>query len=303
MIPSPAALDGDTTNIAASVHNYMESITDGLTLEQMNDFIESITAGLGVAHWTGEYGFWDTDPDTLATARRYAADEDAQLWGGAWWQWRQSCGDPHAVRWSGGEVVAPDRHGGRTSTSSAARATSTSVPTTRFLDIVGRGYPRAAPGRLVSLRSDPGTGLMKVEATASEAGGRAGRVDPDRRRVPTTRCTSSGLTDVVEEAGPRRAASSPRRWPRPAGTCCGSASPTSRCRRPAAHHLQHLVDLDQLDARAVRPRPGPDRSRRGGPEPGGLARPGRGPLHRLSDGPPARSSGPPRSGDAPVTVG
>ncbi len=171
VIPSPSAFGGDPTNVMASVHNYMESIGNEATIEQFNDFVESVTAGLGVGNWGGEYGFWDTQPSTLAKARRYAADEDDHLWGGAWWQWRQSCGDPHAVQWQGGTVVAP----GGTSTHLNLLGCPGNVdlgPNEAFLDVLGRGYPRAAPGRLTEVRSDVDTGQLTVRATTEDAGGR-----------------------------------------------------------------------------------------------------------------------------------
>ena len=172
VIPNPAAAGVDTANIVASVHNYSESIENGLglTIEGLSDLLEQLTAGLGVPNWGGEYGFWDTEPETLAKVHRYAADEDARAWGGAWWQWRQSCGDPHAVQWSGGAVVAPT--GVSTHLNKLECPGNTSAgPTDEFLDAVGRGYPRATPGRIVQLRSDIATGLMKVKATVPEAGG------------------------------------------------------------------------------------------------------------------------------------
>jgi endoglycosylceramidase len=196
VIPSAAALGGDTTNISASVHNYMESIGNELTIELMNDVIESVTAGLGVPNWGGEYGFWDVDPETLATARRYAADEDDHLWGGAWWQWRQSCGDPHAVAWSGGQVVS---YSG-TSTQLNLLGCPDNVdlgPNDAFLDIVGRGYPRAAPGRLVEVRSDPDTGLMQITASAATSGGELVVWTPTDCG-PDHLVHVAGLTDVVQ---------------------------------------------------------------------------------------------------------
>jgi endoglycosylceramidase len=198
VIPSASALGGDVSNVSAAVHNYMESITNQLTIEQMNDFIEAITTGLGVPNWGGEYGFWDVEPDTLATARRYAADEDAHLWGGAWWQWRQSCGDPHAVRWSGGQVVS----GSGTSTHLNLLSCPGNVdlgPNDAFLDIVGRGYPRAAPGRLVEVRSDSQTGLMSITATAIAAGGELVVWTPTDCG-PDHLVSVVGLTDVEQRA-------------------------------------------------------------------------------------------------------
>jgi len=199
VIPNPAVIPGGTTNVSASVHNYSESIgIPGVpvTIEALNDLIETLTAQLGVPNWGGEYGFWDTSEETLAKARRYALDEDRLAWGGAWWQWRQSCGDPHAVSWSGDQVVAP----GGTSVHLnllGCPGNQDLGPNDAFLDILGRGYPRATPGRIVELRSDPSTGWMKVKASAEEAGGELVVWTPttDDADHPVN---VSGLNDVVE---------------------------------------------------------------------------------------------------------
>ena len=199
VIPDPAAAPGGIVNVSASVHNYAESIgVPGVpvTIEGLNDVIEGITAGLGVPNWGGEYGFWDTEASTLAKARRYAADEDRRMWGGAWWQWRQSCGDPHAVSWSGDEVVAPG--GTQVHLNLLGCPGNDDLgPNDAFLDILGRGYPRATPGTFVELRSDPDTGLLKVKATVAEAGGElvvwTPTVDDAEHHV-----VSNGLVDVVE---------------------------------------------------------------------------------------------------------
>jgi endoglycosylceramidase len=169
VIPDPEAAGIDTANISASVHNYSESIGGG-SIEGLNEAIEAFTAGLGIPNWGGEYGFWDTSEETLAKARRYAADEDRLAWGGAWWQWRQSCGDPHAVSWSDGEVVPATE----TQTHLNLLGCPGDVdlgPNEDFLRILGRGYPRAAPGRIDELRSDPVTGALRVTATVDRAGG------------------------------------------------------------------------------------------------------------------------------------
>lgn len=171
VIPNPDAIGLGTRNVVASVHNYAESITTPgleLTIEGLNQVIVTIAASLGVATWGGEYGFWDTQPATLAKVHRYAADEDAHLLGGAWWQWRQSCGDPHSVRWEGDHVVAPS--GEETHLNRLGCPDNTDLgPTDAFLEVLGRGYPRATPGRLASLRSDPATGQLEVHATAQTA--------------------------------------------------------------------------------------------------------------------------------------
>ena len=74
-------------------------------------------------------------------------------------------------------------------------------PNLEFLRILGRGYPRATPGRIVSLTSDPDTGLLRIDANADRPGGElvvwTPTVDGPDHRVHTV-----GLVDVVEHAVP-----------------------------------------------------------------------------------------------------
>ena len=44
--------------------------------EQTNSLLVGLAQSQGTALWLGEYGFWSTDPETLAVAQRFAADED-----------------------------------------------------------------------------------------------------------------------------------------------------------------------------------------------------------------------------------
>jgi endoglycosylceramidase len=195
VIPDPKAAGVDLANISGSVHNYSESIGGG-SIEGLNDGIEGITAGIGVANWGGEYGFWDTSPETLEKARRYAADEDDHRWGGAWWQWRQSCGDPHAVQWEGDEVVAPTEDSVHLNVLGCPDNEDLG-PNDAFLDILGRGYPRATPGRLTELTSDVETGHLVVEAEATEAGGELLVWTPTADDADH-QVSVEGLRDVVE---------------------------------------------------------------------------------------------------------
>lgn len=203
VIPDPSSVGVSTDNVAAGVHNYSESIDNGFTIEGMNELIAGFTESIGVPNWGGEYGWWDTSADSLAKARRYAASEDAFRWGGAWWQWRQSCGDPHHVQWSGGSLVSPAEdsvHMNRL----ACPSNTDLGPTNEFMDIVGRGYPRATPGRLVELRSDPENGYLKVKAQARRSGGELVVWTPTEDS-PTHRINVQGLINVVshEVAGGR----------------------------------------------------------------------------------------------------
>ena len=97
-------------NLVFAPHNYAESIHDLLTLEQTFTINQQGADELGAPLWTGEYGFWDTDPETLAVATRFAAEEDRRVVGGTWWQWRQTCGDPHSVNGPGEPATADQVH-------------------------------------------------------------------------------------------------------------------------------------------------------------------------------------------------
>ncbi len=202
MIPDPTAIGLGTANIVAAPHNYAESITDFLTIEAMSDLFDSFAADMGVPVWVGEFGWWDTSADTLAKIRRYAANEDAKVQGGAWWQWRQSCGDPHSVRWQGGTVVSPDVVETHLNLLQCPGNTDLG-PNDAFLDVLGRAYPRATPGRVTSLRSDPDTGVLTVEAHADAvAVGRELVVWTPTSDDAAHRVATRGLTDVRQTAVP-----------------------------------------------------------------------------------------------------
>ena len=66
LIPDPVRAGVSTDNLVSSVHNYAESIVAGFTIEQFNDLILTISTSMGVPTWGGVYGFWDTNPATLA---------------------------------------------------------------------------------------------------------------------------------------------------------------------------------------------------------------------------------------------
>jgi endoglycosylceramidase len=178
-------------------HNYAESIGPKiLTVEQTFAVDRAGADELGApgspaALWVGEYGFWNTEPATLDVARRYAAEEDARAVGGAWWQWRQTCGDPHSVGEPGGRATEDQVH----LLTRTCPGDTDAGPTDAFLQILGRPYPRAAPGRITELHSDPATGALAVRATGAVPGTAAPLVVwlPGTATKPTT---TDGLTEV-----------------------------------------------------------------------------------------------------------
>ena len=169
VLPDPERMGVQGDNIVNATHNYAESIlTEGLSLEQTNTLLLTLAQNQKTGLWIGEYGFWSTAPDVLAVAERYAADEDRNALGGAWWQWRQPCGDPHSLQRVNGAWVPYDNV-----THLHAFDCSENVDlgaTEELLAILGRGYPRVAAGRVRTIESDPLTRDLYMEGEALAAG-------------------------------------------------------------------------------------------------------------------------------------
>ncbi len=148
------------TNIVFAPHNYGESI-GSIPIEAEFDYYASAARNYGTAMWIGEYG-WFSDPAANASkVRRFADKADALLDAGeAWWQWRQACGDPHSIGHPGG---TPDKV--------LIHFQRNGCPGDHNLGVVPqwqcawRPYPRSAPGRLTSLKTDCTTTLELTGTT------------------------------------------------------------------------------------------------------------------------------------------
>src|SRR4051794_28139917 len=159
----------DDPYIVFSPHLYGGSISadravgldDVLTVEQGFQNADLAARQYGTTVWSGEWG-WFGDPASDAPAIvRYAKQEDAHLWGGAWWDWKQSCGDPHMF--GDGALTEP---GGVSPSLNRFRCPGNEplgIPATTRA-VLARPYLRAAPGRISAMRSDP-------EAPALDASG------------------------------------------------------------------------------------------------------------------------------------
>jgi endoglycosylceramidase len=157
-------------------HLYAESITAdrsvgvrAFSIQGSFDEARQEAARYGTTFWSGEWGWFGDAASVTASADRiaeYASQEDVHLVGGTWWQWKQSCGDPHTLGVPGGRPPAQ--------TDSLVRLACPSNDPAGILPAVGtvlsRAYPRAAPGRLTYLSSDPASGWMHLTGTADSAG-------------------------------------------------------------------------------------------------------------------------------------
>ncbi len=201
---SPAPGFTDDPQVVFAPHLYAESITADraagvtvFTIPGEFDEAQREAARYRTTFWSGEWGWFGGNPAGSAPkVAEYAAEEDAHLVGGAWWQWKQACGDPHSLG-------APDGRPPAQTDSLVRLACPSDAPVgipPSFQQVLGRAYPRAAPGALHSLTSDPATGALQL---AGDAGRRPGVLDvwaPALTGVPNV--TGTNVTNVTVTAVP-----------------------------------------------------------------------------------------------------
>lgn len=146
----PAPDFTDDPNIVFSPHLYAQSITMDASLgippfvsiERGFTLADRVATEYGVPVWSGEYGFWgDTAPDYL---KRFATEQDSRRQGGAFWVWKQACGDPqNGWKEVGDGLMRQD-----------CRTGGDAPPKSDLLKILTRAYPMTAPGHLTSLTSE-----------------------------------------------------------------------------------------------------------------------------------------------------
>lgn len=139
-------------DIVFAPHLYAESITmdASLGLPVMTSiehgFVRARRTARDLPVWSGEWGFWGDTASVTARLRRYARQADADAIGGAYWVWKQACGDPqNGIQPTGDALNNVDCATGRDLPRDAAA-----------VRVLSRAYPRAAPGRITTLRSTPG---------------------------------------------------------------------------------------------------------------------------------------------------
>ena len=195
MVP-PSTITDD--NVVFAPHGYNESIQGG-TIEEGFAASAAAATEYGTTFWIGEYGWFGDPAEQAPLVERYAAEEDRYRVGGAWWQWKQACGDPHSVRERDGVPSEELIHFHRT----RCPGDVDEGPIAEWLPILARAYPRSAPGVLRELVSDPATGTFRVAGTvgadADEAGSTLDLWVPDRGDGEPT-LSGSGLGDVEVHA-------------------------------------------------------------------------------------------------------
>ncbi|GAB2841760.1 hypothetical protein GCM10022221_46250 [Actinocorallia aurea] len=149
-----------------SPHLYAESITVAPSFPSIETgfaLADLSAAFLGAALWTGEWG-WFGDPATEAPkVERFMTALDSRHIGGAWWSWKQACGDPHAVR--DGNTHRPQNNLFRIDCPSGAPL---GVAPDRAASLA-RAYARALPGTALKTTPTELSGLHKTGSCLLEA--------------------------------------------------------------------------------------------------------------------------------------
>jgi endoglycosylceramidase len=162
--------------VVFSPHLYADSITvdrallgRGLIGVDQGFALASLAAAeYGTTAWVGEWGWFGDPAEDSSLIAEYARQEDAHLWGGAWWQWKQACGDPHDF--ADGADTTPTPVSGNINRFACPSGAPIGTPETTAR-ILSRPYPRAAPGTLSSLRSNPGGASFSLRGSDPDASG------------------------------------------------------------------------------------------------------------------------------------
>jgi endoglycosylceramidase len=161
----PPDFTGDT-NIVFAPHNYCGSLALDSNIDDCFKRSKQHSADYQTTFWTGEWGFF-SDPDGIAApAKAFAKAEDDAITGSALWQWEQACGDPNTVSSVGAQPPAELYH-----LNEVKCPQSQQVGFVQQNEVVvSRSYPRAAPGHLTALQSDPDSGTLSLSGQTDQPG-------------------------------------------------------------------------------------------------------------------------------------
>jgi endoglycosylceramidase len=175
-VPGPLPGLTEDPNLVYAPHLYNESISilPG-TIEEGFANAATAAATYGTTFFSGEWGWFGDPAADQPKLERYAAAEDAHLVGGTWWQWRQACGDPHAVG---------TRHHRPPCAGVSPYSDGLVVRSPENLAVLTRAYPRAAPGVLTTVEADIRSGALEITGTADRAGTSADLWVPARCAAP-----------------------------------------------------------------------------------------------------------------------
>ena len=146
-------------NIVFAPHIYAEGISPN-SIKSGFASAALRAATYGVTVWVGEWGFFSSNPaDDADKLDRYTDALDKYGYGGAWWSWKQACGDPHVIHHPGDQ---PDSLSPSLIRYSCPSGTRASAPAPAYAEALFRPLPRAVPGRIKLLKSDGRSGTFEL---------------------------------------------------------------------------------------------------------------------------------------------
>lgn len=154
-------------NIVFAPHLYAGSITVTGTITSGYQAASKVATLYRTPFWSGEWGWFGEPAQTEPQIWAYAQQEDAYRIGGAVWQWKQACGDPHSQGVRNGREVVGEQYQVTVTLCPGDTALGVSPAYARVLS---RARPLHAPGDLVALSSDPYRGVMTLEGRSEEPG-------------------------------------------------------------------------------------------------------------------------------------
>ncbi len=161
----PAGSISDT-NVVFAPHLYGGSIA----LQDVEPGFERAAQagrGLGTTVWSGEWGWFGDPARDRSAIGRYALQEDAHRYGGAWWDWKQACGDPHNFSAPGTKPYGVSPSLVRFACN-PQRELGIPATTRRILT---RPYARAAPGELRTTYAEPNEHAFNVSGRRRDGSG------------------------------------------------------------------------------------------------------------------------------------
>jgi endoglycosylceramidase len=185
-------------NLVFAPHNYFESISYELTIEQGYGLLTTLNALYKTHMLIGEWGFFGTTDLDVPKIKRFAKLEDRYLFGSTWWQWAQAPGDPHGMSWDGLSydekslhLLEIDKNGNYTGIRNEA-----------YLNVLSRSRPLAIAGSPLSFQSNPDDGTMSLKANKKQQGKGITRLwIPDRFGTPKVEGTNIGTASTTKVMG------------------------------------------------------------------------------------------------------
>jgi endoglycosylceramidase len=154
-------------NIVFSPHLYSGSITVTGDIATGYRHAAKVAAVYRTPIWSGEWGWFGDPTSSEPSIWTYAQHEDKYLMGGAVWQWKQACGDPHTQgRWGG---IDPVGNQNQLNITFCPGDVDLGV-NPAYQRVLSRAFPQHTPGALTALASDPYTGKMTLSGNTTAPG-------------------------------------------------------------------------------------------------------------------------------------